>query len=201
MTFKWTHSSEEKLRQLWSDGKSASECARMFGGVITRNAIIGKVFRMGLPKRRTTTSIPKRNHWTDEKRSALSAKLKAKAASRQADVTKRNAVNPMVARVKAPPAAVFVPATKDLAVGTWNALPGAEPVGIMDLTERTCRWPVSDGAPFLFCGCQVAAGSSYCPTHKHIGTGTGTRGEKDALSAAKSAAKQDPNHKKWLEAA
>lgn len=201
MNFKWTHSREEKLRQLWSEGKSASECARMFGGVVTRNAIIGKVFRMDLPKRRPTTCKVKMNHWTDEKRAAMSAKMKARTAARAADVKKHNAVNPMVARAKSPPPAVFVPAAKDLAVGTWNPLPEAAPVGIMDLTERTCRWPVSDGAPFMFCGCQVEPGSRYCPTHKHISVGSGSRGEQRAMVDARSAAKQDPNHKKWLEAA
>lgn len=47
-------------------------------------------------------------------------------------------------------------------------LGGAEPIDIMDLTARTCRWPVKDDAavnsPWAFCGHQVIRGQ-YCRKH------------------------------------
>ena len=42
----WTEERVEMLKQLWTDGLSASQIARKMGGV-TRNAVIGKVHRLG----------------------------------------------------------------------------------------------------------------------------------------------------------
>ncbi|MCE9521644.1 MAG: GcrA family cell cycle regulator [Alphaproteobacteria bacterium] len=48
----WTDERVEQLKQLWADGLSASQIARQMGGV-TRNAVIGKVHRLGLAGRAT----------------------------------------------------------------------------------------------------------------------------------------------------
>jgi hypothetical protein len=44
----WTDANVELLRKLWSEGKSASDIAKAIGGGMTRNAVIGKVHRLGL---------------------------------------------------------------------------------------------------------------------------------------------------------
>ena len=46
----WTDERVEQLKKLWSDGLSASQIAAELGG-ITRNAVIGKVHRLGLSGR------------------------------------------------------------------------------------------------------------------------------------------------------
>ena len=46
----WTDERVELLKKLWSDGLSASQIATELGG-ITRNAVIGKVHRLGLSGR------------------------------------------------------------------------------------------------------------------------------------------------------
>ena len=46
----WTDDRVEQLKNLWTEGLSASQIARALGGV-TRNAVIGKVHRLGLPGR------------------------------------------------------------------------------------------------------------------------------------------------------
>jgi GcrA cell cycle regulator len=46
----WTDERVELLKKLWQDGLSASQIARQLGGV-TRNAVIGKVHRLGLSGR------------------------------------------------------------------------------------------------------------------------------------------------------
>lgn len=48
----WTDERVEMLKQLWGEGLSASQIARQLGGV-TRNAVIGKVHRLGLAGRAT----------------------------------------------------------------------------------------------------------------------------------------------------
>src|SRR5262245_66120108 len=49
----WSDDRVELLRKLWSEGLSASQIASRLGGV-TRNAVIGKVHRLGLAGRATT---------------------------------------------------------------------------------------------------------------------------------------------------
>lgn len=49
---RWTDDSVELLRKLWSKGFSASQIAERIGGV-SRNAVIGKIYRLGLSGRAT----------------------------------------------------------------------------------------------------------------------------------------------------
>lgn len=48
----WTDDRIEQLKSLWVEGLSASHIARVMGGV-SRNAVIGKVHRLGLAGRAT----------------------------------------------------------------------------------------------------------------------------------------------------
>lgn len=50
----WTEERVELLKKLWTEGLSASQIARTMGDV-TRNAVIGKVHRLGLSGRATTS--------------------------------------------------------------------------------------------------------------------------------------------------
>lgn len=55
------HDLEPKLRQLWDEGHSAAEIGRRIG--VTKNTIVGKAYRLGLPKRDTPKALrnlPKR---------------------------------------------------------------------------------------------------------------------------------------------
>lgn len=58
----WTESRVELLRKLWAEGLSGRQIAEQLGGT-TRNAVIGKVHRLGLPRRAEPTrrmrSIPR----------------------------------------------------------------------------------------------------------------------------------------------
>ena len=49
----WTEDRVEQLKSLWTEGLSASQIARALGGGVTRNAVIGKVHRLGLAGRAT----------------------------------------------------------------------------------------------------------------------------------------------------
>jgi len=52
----WNDERVELLKKLWADGLSASQIAGRLGGV-TRNAVIGKVHRLGLSGRATTSRM------------------------------------------------------------------------------------------------------------------------------------------------
>ena len=51
----WNDERVELLKKLWADGLSASQIAAELGGV-TRNAVIGKVHRLGLSGRAKSPS-------------------------------------------------------------------------------------------------------------------------------------------------
>ena len=52
----WTDERVEQLKSLWTEGLSASQIARTLGGV-TRNAVIGKVHRLGLAGRAAPSRV------------------------------------------------------------------------------------------------------------------------------------------------
>ena len=74
----WTDTRTERLKALWADGRSASEIAGLLGEV-TRNAVIGKVHRLGLAGRKTTSRkpVPRR---TSPRRDRLGPRRAAPAA-------------------------------------------------------------------------------------------------------------------------
>ena len=49
----WTPEREEKLREFWKKGHTASQIASMLGDT-TRNAVIGKAHRLNLEARTTS---------------------------------------------------------------------------------------------------------------------------------------------------
>ncbi len=54
----WNSARVDLLKTLWADGLPASEIAAKLGEV-SRNAVIGKVHRLGLAGRRTTSRTPR----------------------------------------------------------------------------------------------------------------------------------------------
>ena len=51
----WTEEKVNKLKELWGKGQTASEIAKILGGV-SRNAVIGKAFRLSLSSKIKTRS-------------------------------------------------------------------------------------------------------------------------------------------------
>ena len=51
----WTEEKVNKLKELWGKGQTASEIAKILGGV-SRNAVIGKAFRLNLSSKIKTRS-------------------------------------------------------------------------------------------------------------------------------------------------
>ena len=63
----WTDERVETLKRMWGEGQSASAIAKELGGV-TRNAVIGKVHRLGLSNRfETVTEASRAPPGTDAK--------------------------------------------------------------------------------------------------------------------------------------
>jgi GcrA cell cycle regulator len=152
----WTDERVEMLKKLWADGLSASQIAGRLGEV-TRNAVIGKVHRLGLAGRATTSRM----------RAARPRNRVAHLPLRPTRVQYRThgnvALKPVFAPVEKPVVALRVVPSVMPEVG----LPEALQVALLDLKENMCRWPIGDpqDESFHFCGHAKAPGISYCEHH------------------------------------
>ena len=180
----WTDARVEILKKRWGGGQSASQIAKELGGV-TRNAVIGKVHRLGLSNR-TATAAPAAAPAT-----AAKPEAKAKPAAKPAAAKPKAEPAPEAAE---PEAVEAVPAVRPNLPARAKIIPAGQPlppqpsaneispealakvsevekkskkIGLMDLTERTCKWPVGDPATddFWFCGLPVQQGKPYCEAH------------------------------------
>lgn len=162
----WTAERVERLTALWKEGKTASQIAEELGS-ITRNAVIGKAHRLGLSGR--PSPIKKGGASTERKRAAKAEAKAAKPRARKPQAPRR--AEPQRKQEKPSRGAAVVtlpprpPAEDGAAVKCFG--PG---LSIMDLTERTCRWPVGDpkSGDFRYCGHSIQPGEQYCAQHAAI---------------------------------
>ncbi len=156
----WTDERVEQLRQHWIEGKSASQIATLLGHGLTRNAVIGKVHRLGLSGRaKSPSSAPPRARPAPPQQQA-----RRPAPPRAASIPQR-IVHGATALAMAPIAlAEAEPEAFESVV-----LPMSLRVTIVELKEAMCRWPLGDPASpdFRYCGSPVAGGP-YCGHHARL---------------------------------
>jgi GcrA cell cycle regulator len=147
----WNDERVELLKKLWSEGLSASQIAGRLGGV-TRNAVIGKVHRLGLSGRATTSRM--KSH-RPRARTAVNAR-RMQQKTRFAPQG-----NPALRALYQPEAEPFTPSVEELVI------PLKERRTIQTLTECSCRWPIGDpqSPDFHFCGKTKVTGLPYCEFH------------------------------------
>ncbi|MGR3712640.1 MAG: GcrA family cell cycle regulator [Shimia sp.] len=182
----WTDDRVELLKKMWGEGQSASQIAKELGGV-TRNAVIGKVHRLGLSNRSPGGSKAEAKPKAAPKsKAAASAAPKPKATPKpKAEAKPEPKPEPKTEPAVAPRPAqslrkAIIPAGQPLppqpsaneispeALAKVNEVEKtAKKLTLMELTERTCKWPVGDPATdeFWFCGLPVQAGKPYCEAH------------------------------------
>lgn len=150
----WNDERVELLKKLWSDGLSASQIAGRLGGV-TRNAVIGKVHRLGLSGRATTSRMKSHRPRTRPQPNANPAS-KRLMKPRFANVG-NSALRNLYLGDNEP----YTPPAEELEI------PLKERKYIQTLTENCCRWPIGDPqqADFHFCGKSKVAGLPYCEVH------------------------------------
>ena len=168
----WTDERVETLKSMWSEGKSASQIAKELGGV-TRNAVIGKVHRLGLSNRvggEAEDAAGAPEPAADEAREPVAdaAPQPAAAAARPAAKEPAPAVRPKPAPGQpTPPQATGPEISAEALANLAEIAKKARRLSLMQLTERTCKWPVGDPATddFWFCGLPTVPGKPYCETH------------------------------------
>ena len=195
----WTDERVETLKRMWGEGASASQIAKELGGV-TRNAVIGKVHRLGLSNRmqgdeaKAEPAAPAAPE-PAEAVSVPEVDIAPPAADTPADP------EPVIAAEEeddddeprttaaVPHGATVTPLRKPLMAGQplppqpsaneispealakVNAVEkSAKKISLMELTERTCKWPIGDPATekFWFCGLPVQQGKPYCEAHVSV---------------------------------
>ncbi|WP_075216429.1 GcrA family cell cycle regulator [Mongoliimonas terrestris] len=165
----WTDERVERLKALWSEGLSASQIAAELGGV-TRNAVIGKVHRLGLSGRVKPQVQSARPAAQPQKPKVAPA---AGRPTVQAPVATRPTQPLTIGNVviKASPDLDMEPAVAPRILPVVEAEAVAfERVTILNLTEQTCKWPIGDpGRPdFFFCGRKSDSGIPYCAFHARV---------------------------------
>jgi GcrA cell cycle regulator len=145
----WTDERTEALRALNADGLSAWEIAKELGG-ITRNAVIGKLHRLGIVKTKVVVSAPP-------------PPPKSRLRPKPNFATIPNLL-------PAEPAPRWEPREDET--------PDFGNIPLGDLKSSQCHWPRGEGSiedPFRFCGRESLAGFSYCAGHARLSVAIGSR--------------------------
>ena len=158
----WTDERVELLRKLWSEGLSASQIAAQLGGV-SRNAVIGKVHRLKLSGRGRTSAAPARQKKTSQ--GSTVSKSVSRATSTTRHVTTSIGATALQVQFDAQPVARhYLRPVENVVV------PISRHLTLVELTERTCKWPNGDplSEDFHFCGNDAAETGPYCGYHSRI---------------------------------
>lgn len=186
----WTEEIIAQLKALWAEGLSTAEIGRRLS--ITKNAVVGKAHRLGLPARPSPirrNAKPK----TAEKAEAPAATSSAAAQTatpvqpaKQAEAapvgeTEKHQPTPSAPARSTPPEAAPAPAAeekvakKEKPAASSKSKPKAPLRSISDPEPQkrrgpSCCWPIGDpGTPgFHFCGATPIPGKPYCEEHAQI---------------------------------
>lgn len=147
----WNDDTIAALRQMWLEGMSASQVARQLGGGVSRNAVIGKVHRLGLSGR----EAPSRPR-------SLGGRPPGKAQVRPTASSTPRPVPQRPAKAAATPAAAPI-----IVDPVCDIRPSAT---ILTLGEHACRWPIGDPdqGDFGFCGARRTGRGPYCEGHSNV---------------------------------
>lgn len=136
----WTDTMDVELKKLHGEGYSSSQIASFMQMGLSRNAVIGRVFRLGLSR-------------------PIVRKIRAAKVARThkpvARIVRANGNSNGFRVHMSVETDEFQP--RCVEVVPRNIL-------LIDLGRDDCRYPYGDG-PFVFCGHPQRGESSYCPAH------------------------------------
>ena len=200
----WTFERVELLITLWKSGNSASKIAHELGEGVSRNAVIGKIHRLGLSERSNNSKDGSDNSLkpslsnkekkldslntekgTQSSDIAENSTIKAKTGKKRGrkpskkniEISQNNIDQKRKDESVSSDGAVVFPGIsgaseldKDALADMIELEKRAKKLSLMELTERTCKWPIGDPATdeFWFCGHQAENGKPYCKTHVAI---------------------------------
>ena len=191
----WTEERVKKLTLLWKSGNSASKIAVELGEGVSRNAVIGKIHRLGLSERGSGLgskgSKKTLNHKSDNISTAnespndlifdqnlkQSAKRKGKKRGRKPSIKKlinnentSDSISKINDNLLSESGELESEVDQATLANMRKIEKNAKKLSLLELTEKTCKWPIGDPATseFWFCGHPSEQGKPYCETHVSI---------------------------------
>jgi GcrA cell cycle regulator len=155
-SFDWTPEAVETAKRLWLEGRSASFIAKEFGEPATRNAVIGKLYRLGFQNIRRPIDPDKNPPHARRPPAPNPASVKLRSSFRATPpktlLARQKAAAKLADRFKCEPA------------------PPRGKITIAKLYLHHCRWPFGDprSPSFRYCGKPREGESSYCAAHNAI---------------------------------
>lgn len=143
----WTPENTQRLISLWKEGRTAAWIARALGPCVSRCAVLGKVYRLGLAR------------GPEARRARPAAPPRAKHGREEISISQ-------------PAARQFGPRRFRTAAhsATMIVTPSNPTTTILSVGFGQCRWPYgcSGEAGFGLCGRAVARGA-FCAAHAELG--------------------------------
>jgi GcrA cell cycle regulator len=140
----WTPERIAQLKTCFAAGMTCSEIGAAIG--VSRNAVIGKIHRLGLSGERPAGVRARANNCPPRARHPRRS-------------TQRSLLRLAFARE---------PLGEEVTLDTQIA--SLHPCSLIDIADRQCRWPIGDPASthFLFCGNDAIKGFTYCLGHARM---------------------------------
>ena len=134
---------------MWQDGETAQAISNVIGK--SRNAVIGKMNRMGVKRNETSSEIR-----TDAEATAESSVSKGSEGEQDTIVQEQTEAEDDDSYD-----GELIDPSKIYEINNEPRL------SLMYLTNRTCRWPIGDPSTknFWFCGKQSVIDKPYCTEH------------------------------------
>ena len=136
----WTEDKVLKLKELWGKGNTASEIANIIGG-ISRNAVIGKAFRLNL-----SAKIKSKNYSENFINKSEQTEIFEKGDKKRKKISRSKFKSLLIEKDFEP----------------------ENPVQLEELNDNLCKWPMGghpDESSFYFCGRTSLKDFSYCKLH------------------------------------
>ena len=142
----WSSERVEQLKRCFSAGLTCSQIAREIG--VTRNAVIGKMNRLGL-------SQPRNPAVAQARRDAKSARPRSRTRWSAFSVADQRTL----LREAFPQARV-----EDIPIRDGRGCT------LLELAQDRCRWPINDpgAANFCYCGNEASTDLPYCAGHARL---------------------------------
>lgn len=166
----WTEELTSRLKTIYETGISSAEIAAEMNCGISRNAVIGKVNRMGLTRsnghenRIPSGRSPRHQAYKPREKRATIRFIRCNSnsnAMRVVDTVEFDAAEMRCVEVE------------------------PRHLSLIDLEPNDCRWPYGDGPGFTFCGQPRFASSHYCGPHTALSWGPGTSSERAAVKVSR----------------
>lgn len=174
--FDWSAARVEVLKALWKDGKSAGQIAEHFANRVSRNAVIGKLHRLGLTNDDRSKVGRTRKPYLSKRRADLAAQSKSQ---RHGGPTRSRTEQAVALATRGGKSHDEIAAELGIAPSTvkWGVSMAkhgdihyeqtdiAKVANVLDLEAHHCRFPITIEGVHGFCGDTKVSGLPYCEAH------------------------------------